>query len=72
MSAILPDMVWPKLALVLISDAGLKRAARGSWKCMTQLEMWANAHSDGRPAERRWRPLFNAQSLADAHYYAVQ
>jgi len=25
-----------------------------------QLEMWANAQSDGRPAEYRWRPLFNA------------
>ena len=25
-----------------------------------KLEMWANALSDGRPAEYRWRPLFNA------------
>ena len=25
-----------------------------------QLEMWANAQRDGRPAECRWRPLFNA------------
>jgi len=30
--------------------------------------MWANAQPDGRPAEHRWCPLFNAQSLADAHY----
>ena len=30
--------------------------------------MWANAQPDGRPAEHRWRPLFNAASLADAHY----
>ena len=22
--------------------------------------MWANAQPDGRPAEYRWRPLFNA------------
>jgi len=22
--------------------------------------MWANAEPDGRPAEHRWRPLFNA------------
>jgi len=22
--------------------------------------MWANAQSDGRPAEHRWRPVFNA------------
>jgi len=26
----------------------------------TELEMWANAQRDGRPAEHRWRPLFNA------------
>jgi len=25
-----------------------------------QLEMWANAQRDGRPAEHRWRPLFDA------------
>ena len=25
-----------------------------------ELEMWANAQRDGRPAEIRWRPLFNA------------
>jgi len=26
----------------------------------SKLEMWANAQRDGRPAEHRWRPLFNA------------
>jgi len=26
-----------------------------------KLEMWANAQRDGRPAEYRWRPLFNAE-----------
>jgi len=26
----------------------------------SKLEMWANAQPDGRPAEYRWRPLFNA------------
>ena len=25
-----------------------------------QTRMWANAQRDGRPAEHRWRPLFNA------------
>ena len=25
-----------------------------------QLEMWVNAQRDGRPAEYRWCPLFNA------------
>jgi len=39
-----------------------------------ELEMWANAQSDGRPAEYRWRPLCSMpQSLADAQYWkAVQ
>jgi len=27
---------------------------------LRELEMWANAQRDGRPAEYRWRPLFNA------------
>ena len=27
---------------------------------LIQLEMWANAQRDGRPAEHRWRALFNA------------
>ena len=26
----------------------------------TKLEMWPNAQRDGRPAEYRWRRLFNA------------
>jgi len=25
-----------------------------------QTRMWANVQRDGRPAEHRWRPLFNA------------
>ena len=25
--------------------------------------MWANAQRDGRPAELRWRPLFNGTKL---------
>jgi len=32
-----------------------------------ELEMWANAQRDGRPAEYSWRPLFNAAKFADAH-----
>jgi len=27
---------------------------------LTETRMWANAQRDGRPAEHRWRPLFNA------------
>ena len=30
------------------------------YKNIIILEMWANAQRDGRPAEYRWRPLFNA------------
>jgi len=26
---------------------------------ITKTRMWANAQGDGRPAEYRWRPLFN-------------
>ena len=29
-------------------------------KFITKTRMWANAQPDGRPAEHRWRPLFNA------------
>jgi len=34
--------------------------ARLSHSKQLLLEMWANAQRDGRPAEYRWRPLFNA------------
>ena len=27
------------------------------------LELWANAQRDGRPAEHKWRPLFNAANF---------
>ena len=29
-----------------------------------ELEMWTNAQRDGRPADHRWRPLFNAAKFA--------
>ena len=29
-------------------------------KTWNELEVWANAQRHGRPAEYRWRPLFNA------------
>jgi len=37
----------------------LRRLRLGEEK-KEELEMWANAQRDGRPAEHRWRPLFNA------------
>ena len=30
------------------------------WSKYLLLEMWANAQRNGRPAEYRWRPMFNA------------
>jgi len=30
--------------------------------------MWANAQRDGRPAEYRWRPLFNAAKFGSRPY----
>jgi len=37
------------------------KAAQASEKGDTdKTRMWANAQPDGRPAEHRWRPLFNA------------
>ena len=41
-------------SVVTDSDAKMSRRIR------KKLEMWANAQPDGRPAEYRWRPLFNA------------
>ena len=50
------------------------RNIRMTWTKKTILtRMWANVQRDGRPAEYRWRPLFNAAKLADARYLtAVQ
>ena len=31
-----------------------------SFQRQAETRMWANAQRDGRPAEYRWRPLFNA------------
>jgi len=33
-------------------------------ECIHKLEMWTNAQRDGRPAEYRWRRLFNAAKFA--------
>ena len=42
--------VFPASRMQHISDLHFKFATR----------MWANAQRDGRPAEYRWHPLFNA------------
>jgi len=41
---------YPIFKILLLLDSAIN----------LQLEMWANAQRDGRPAEYRWRPLFNA------------
>jgi len=42
-------ILWPKYMLYFLH-----------FNNKIQLEMWANAQRDGRPAVYRWRPLFNA------------
>jgi len=42
------------VSLMFATDLGL------AGNIYLKLEMWANAQRDGRPAEYRWRPLFNA------------
>ena len=44
------------LLLFLVENS----ATAGCSTLNIQLEMWASAQRDGRPAEYRWRPLFNA------------
>ena len=36
------------------------RAVRSTSMIQKPTRMWANAQRDGRSAEHRWRPLFNA------------
>ena len=41
-----------------------KLHAESTPTAIEQTRMWANAQRDGRPAEHRWRPLFNAEKFA--------
>jgi len=34
-------------------------------KKQDKTRMWANAQRDGRPAQYRWRPLFNAATSSE-------
>ena len=38
----------------------IRRGKKEKKKKQDKTRMWANAQPDGRPAEHRWRPLFNA------------
>ena len=44
-------------------DAGTADMDSGHYLNLCKTRMWANAQCDGRPAEYRWRPLFNAAKL---------
>ena len=44
----------PKYGNIQSAAAEIRRGKK------KELEMWANAQRDGRPAEYMWRPLFNA------------
>jgi len=45
------------------SVAAEMRQGKKRRKKEEQTRMWANAQPDGRPAEHRWRPLFNAANF---------
>ena len=51
---------WARCQDILSTTAGCG-ADRDADRLRTKkTRMWANAQPDGRPAEHRWRPLFNA------------
>jgi len=47
-------------SMVDIQSAAAEIRRGKNRKKKKELEMWANAQRDGRPAEYRWRPLFDA------------
>jgi len=52
-----------KLNFVILPDIAARTSCRvrlNALRFMKATRMWANAQRDGRPAEHRWRPLFNA------------
>ena len=53
--ALRPHRVWKYGTDIQSASAELKRGKKNR-----RTRMWANAQRDGRPAEQRWRPLFNA------------
>ena len=42
---------------------GVRNASSCHVEKLLELEMWVIVQRDGRPAEHRWRPLFNAAVL---------
>jgi len=60
-------LTWPGRFLGLAVYISLYQQYEYLWNCIEAkttktctTRIWANAQRDGRPAEYRWRPLFNA------------
>jgi len=49
-----------QLNYVGLRDLGIAIDSDVTMQTHVSTRMWANAQPDGRPAEHRWRPLFNA------------
>jgi len=63
-----PASVW----LLTYCSLNIRHPSNISTVHSESTRMWANAQRDGRPAERRWRPLLNAakfswRPLLDCH-----
>jgi len=59
----MPLGVDPRLVVIFMLYNSFKKVSHNSMKSVqykiNSTRMWANAQPDGRPAEHRWRPLFN-------------
>jgi len=60
---VFPDTIIVKYALLAYESKSyrkndIRKVMEAEMFKLTR--MWANAQPDGRPAEHRWRPLFNA------------
>ena len=51
------------MADIQSAAAEIRRGKKEEEEEEEELEMWANVQPDGRPAEYRWRPLFNAANF---------
>jgi len=55
----LHSFIYQNLSIISINILSADVLTFQVWKAI-KTRMWANAKRDGRPAEHRWRPLFNA------------
>ena len=54
----------PVLTHAMVCGGMLASVNSVNIKMQNVTRMWANAQPDGRPAEHRWRPLFNAAKFS--------